>query len=68
MELSDDARAQALKAAQKVELAGDTKSLPTAELGTGEASSPTTTGTIPPGYGKDLNRVPEQPTQQPEKG
>jgi hypothetical protein len=68
MAISDDAKAQALQAAQNVKLAGDTKSLPTAELGTGEASVPTTTGTIPEGYGKSLNRAPEPTPQQPDKG
>ena len=67
MAIPDDAKRQALEAAQNVKLAGDIKTLPTSELGTGAASSPTTVGTHPPGYGKDMNPIRPEPTPGPDK-
>jgi hypothetical protein len=66
MAISDDVKAQALQAAQNAKTAIKVDQLPAAEVSSGKTVEPVTTGQIPAGYGKNLNRP--EPTQGPDKG
>ena len=66
MAIPDDAKRQALEAAQNSKTALKVDRLPATDVSSGKTVEPLTTGRIPEGYGKNLNRP--EPSPGPDKG
>src|SRR5579863_8678210 len=65
MAIPTDVKRQALEAAQGAKTALKVEKLPARDVSDAKTVEPVTTGQIPPGYGKNLNRA--EPTPEPDK-